>query len=79
MNTTPTAEPLSAKGARLLTMAEVLEAIPYSRPSVYRLMRKNQFPKPLKLGPSKIAFREAEISEWLATRKRALRSPEDGA
>ncbi len=57
---------------RLLPMAVVVELTTYSRPSIYRLIDQGRFPVPLKLGGGKIAFREAEILEWLESRPRAM-------
>lgn len=36
-----------------------------------RLWTKGDFPKPLKLSPRKIAWREADLLAWIASRVRA--------
>jgi prophage regulatory protein len=56
-------------------MATVMELTTYSRPSIYRLISQGRFPVPLKLGGGKIAFREAEILDWLESRPRAISAP----
>jgi prophage regulatory protein len=57
---------------RFLSMREVVALTTYSRPSIYRLIERNGFPKPIKLGDVKIAFVAAEVETWLASRPRAL-------
>jgi prophage regulatory protein len=52
---------------RMLTMREVCALTTYSRPSLYRLIGAGLFPSPLKLG-HKVAFRQADIIAWIATR-----------
>jgi prophage regulatory protein len=41
------------------------KGIEYSAPSIYRLIRQNQFPKPIHLGERRVAFVESEIDAWL--------------
>lgn len=50
---------------RLITSDKIIELIPYSLVQINRLERCGLFPKRVKLGPAKIAWVEAEISEWL--------------
>lgn len=57
---------------RLLSMHAVVALTTYSRPSIYRLIGQGRFPRPLKLGETKIAFRADEVEAWLASRERAL-------
>ena len=40
----------------------------YHPESIMRLVRENRFPKPVVLGPTKIAFVESEIDQWIADR-----------
>jgi hypothetical protein len=52
------------------------KGIPYVRDHLRRLWKAGKFPKPVALGDGgRIAFREDEIDEWLASRPRR----EDGA
>ena len=58
---------------RLLTMSELTARYRYSRPSIYRLIRDEGFPRPLKMAAAgKVLFVETEVEEWLARRPRAL-------
>lgn len=56
---------------RLLSMREVMALIPYSRPSIYRLVAANRFPAPLKIGDNKIAWRESDVLAWQTSRTAA--------
>jgi len=56
---------------RLLSMREVQKLTTYSRSSLARLIAEGGFPAPLKLGATKIAFREIEVLSWLLSRPRA--------
>ena len=55
---------------RLLQISELktVKGIPYTRPHLYKLMAQGLFPKPLKLGPNRIAFLDSEISQWIQER-----------
>jgi prophage regulatory protein len=73
---------LCEEGDRLLPMKSVVAITSWSRTSINRLIEKGEFPAPLKLGPQKIAFRETEVREWVASRQRrvsATPETDDGA
>jgi prophage regulatory protein len=53
---------------RLLTIAQVCDRVSFSRMSVYRLMRRGQFPSCIRISPHRVAWRETEISAWIADR-----------
>lgn len=69
-NSTP-----DGRDPRLLSMAEVLEKVPFSRASLYRLMRLGQFPQAVKCGTSRVGFHAYEIEIWMKTRPRTGREP----
>jgi prophage regulatory protein len=48
-----------------MRLGEVLRRTGLSRPSVYRLIANNKFPKPAKLSERVSAWNEAEIIAWL--------------
>ena len=54
--------------ARILRREEVERLTRLSRGSIYRQMQRGMFPMPLKLGQRAVAWRAAEIHEWLASR-----------
>ena len=50
---------------RLLTMADLKEFVPYSKPTIYQLIREARFPKQLRLGPNRVAWRRSEVLNWI--------------
>jgi prophage regulatory protein len=54
----------------MLPLAEVLERTSLSKSYVYRLMRAGTFPRPVTLGPARVAWLEAEVNRWLNARVR---------
>lgn len=52
----------------LLTIEEVGARIRLSKPTIYKLIRKGQFPKQLRLCANKVAWLEREIDGWIASR-----------
>ena len=56
---------------RILRAKQVTEAIGLSRTTLWRRVRDGQFPKPVKLGPTAIGWRSAEVEEWLDSRPEA--------
>ena len=49
---------------RFLRMRDVMAVTGLSRPSVYRFIKKGDFPQPVKLGELTSAWIESEIQEW---------------
>lgn len=63
--------PGSPSRYRLLTIAQVCELVPYTRQHIYRLEAAGKFPRRVKLGENRVAWREVEIIDWIETRERA--------
>ena len=55
----------------LLTIDEVGARIRLSKPTIYKLIRRGQFPKQLHLCANKVAWLEREIDGWVASRAEA--------
>ena len=53
---------------KVLSMAATREFTSLGRTSIYEGIRKNTFPKPIKLGPKRIGFLSSELSAWVAAR-----------
>lgn len=53
---------------KYLRRRAVEEATGLSRSTIYLLMSKGQFPRPIKLTAKAVAWSEASIVDWLATR-----------
>ncbi len=64
----PRAEPLREhrEGDRLLREPEVLKQIPISSSTLKRRMRERRFPKPVRLGPNSIAWRQSDLDAYIA-------------
>jgi prophage regulatory protein len=58
-------------GDRFISMSEVLDRICLSKTHLYRKINAGQFPRPVPLGPQKVAFLESEIETWIAARLQA--------
>ena len=55
---------------RLITVSAVMELTGLSKASVYRFMRRGDFPPALKLAPFAARWREDEVRAWVASRPR---------
>ena len=51
-----------------IRLSEVLRRTGYSKAWIYRLLKENRFPRPVKIGSRSIAFVENEIDEWINQR-----------
>lgn len=60
-----TTHPLPIRFAR---MREVCRRTGLSKSSIYDLMAQGRFPQTVRLGGRSVAFVEAEVDEWIATR-----------
>jgi len=56
---------------RFISMCEVLDRICLSKTHLYRKINAGDFPRPVPLGPQKVAFLEREVVEWMEERLRA--------
>ena len=55
----------------LLTRPQVEERAKISRSAIYRMMRKNAFPLPIRVGERSVRWHRQEIETWIASRPRA--------
>ncbi len=56
---------------KMLRREEVETICGLTRSTIYRLMREEKFPLPLRIGPRAVRWPESEIEIWLASRPRA--------
>lgn len=56
-----------AQTTRFLRIKDVLSIVPVSRPTIYRLMEKGQFPKAVAIGAARL-WPEHEINNWMKDR-----------
>jgi prophage regulatory protein len=55
----------AAASVRLISRRELLDRIPLSYPSLWKMMREGTFPRSRSLG-GKVAWIEAEVDAWIA-------------
>jgi prophage regulatory protein len=53
---------------KMLRLPEVIEATGLSRPTIYRLEARGQFPKRRRLGVNSVGWVEEEIAVWIRGR-----------
>ncbi|MDV6328808.1 AlpA family phage regulatory protein [Idiomarina sp. Sol25] len=49
----------------LMRLNEVMEAVPYSRASIYRLMKENKFPKSITMGGRSVFWVRTQIQAFI--------------
>lgn len=55
----------------LLTRKQVEQKVQLTTSSIYRLMRQNKFPTPIRIGDNAVRWRSDELGAWLDARPRA--------
>lgn len=56
---------------KILRIKQVIERIKPSKTTIYRLISKNQFPKPINLSSSSVGWLEADINDWIQSKVEA--------
>ncbi len=54
---------------RCLTLKEVSTLIGLSPVTIWRLRRRNDFPKPIRLSPGRVGFLESDVAAWIEARR----------
>lgn len=55
---------------RILRRPDVEHIIGLSRSSIYSMMERGTFPKPLVLGRRAVGWLESDVTDWLSNRQR---------
>ena len=50
---------------RLMRLADVEDRVGIRRSAIYRWMNDGRFPKPLRVGPRAVRWRESVVQEWI--------------
>ena len=58
-------------GDRLLRRRQVEKITGMKRSSIYRLMQDGDFPRPVKVGPAAVRWKESEVNTWVESRPKA--------
>jgi len=56
---------------RLLALPTVLELTTLKRQTLYAMMLADRFPRPVKVGKRRVAWREADVATWIESRQYA--------
>lgn len=51
---------------RLIPITGVIDLTSFSKATIYRKVADGTFPRPLKIGKSRVAWRESDIVAWIA-------------
>ena len=65
--------------SKLLRRPDVEKVTGLSRSGIYAKMNKGDFPRPMRLGPRAVAWREIDIQEWIASLAPSVPEGGDGA
>ncbi len=55
---------MTATEMRFLRMRDVTESVALSRPTIYRMMDRGEFPRPVKVGPNSLWVKQ-EVDDWM--------------
>lgn len=53
---------------RLLRLPEVRRCVGLGRSAIYEMIKKREFPSPIKVGPRAVAWVSEEIANWIQTK-----------
>jgi predicted DNA-binding transcriptional regulator AlpA len=54
--------------ARLLDKEEVLRRVPFTYPTIWKMMRENKFPRSLVSNTAKTVWLEDDVEQWIRNR-----------
>lgn len=63
----PKREPKRSASPDLMLWADVIEYTTLSKAVIHRLMKRDEFPLPVQLAPNRVAFRRAEVEDWVSS------------
>ena len=61
----------SSRSSRLLRLPVVVARVGLSATTIWRQRRCGQFPAPVRISPGCVAWREADVESWIASRSEA--------
>ena len=57
--------------ARILRLPDVRKLLGLHKSTIYRMIERGEFPRPIRLGPNSVGWVRTEIENWIASRPRA--------
>lgn len=68
MATDPASTPVNEPKPRLLRLPDVLHHVNVSRPTLYRMIARREFPQGIKLGARMTVWPESAVLQWVQDR-----------
>lgn len=62
---------------KILRMPQLEHYVGLSRASIYRAIKKQQFPEPYRLTARAVGWRREDVDEWIAARERVSTDVEE--
>ncbi|WP_227340133.1 helix-turn-helix transcriptional regulator [Sphingopyxis sp. P8] len=62
-------EPKRSKSTAFMLRADVIEHTTLSKSVLRRLMMRDEFPRPVKLAPNRVAWVRSEVEAWVDAKK----------
>lgn len=56
---------MATKKIQLIRLRDVCEQTALSKTAIYRALREDRFPKPVRVGPHSVRWRQDELDEWI--------------
>ena len=56
---------MTTKCIQLIRLRDVCDQTALSKTAIYRALREDRFPKPLRVGPQSVRWRQDELDEWI--------------
>ena len=63
---------MSVAEKRALKLKEVVGLVSLSSATIYRMMSRGEFPRPVRIGVRATGWRSDEIEKWLASRPQTI-------
>lgn len=63
-----------AMSPSLIRLAQVRRRVPLCRSTIYQMVSRGEFPKPVSIGPRAVAWVESEVDAWAKAKIDAARN-----
>jgi prophage regulatory protein len=54
--------------SQIINVGAVCAALGISRPTLYRMIRRGDFPRPIRLAPQRVGWRQEDVQRWIDVR-----------
>jgi prophage regulatory protein len=54
--------------AQIVGVGAVCAALSVSKPTLYRMIRRGDFPRPIRLAPQRVGWRREDVQKWIDVR-----------